>query len=677
MTNSQIPVAKSKISMTKSQIGHWSLVIGICLLAGWLRLSNLDLVEFKADEANHLLLSADFLAHPRVLATGSESSVGVEKGPLMVYLMAVPLLVSRDPRVATGFVALLNLGAVAGCYVLTRRYFGRTAAFVATLLFGVSPWAIFFSRKIFTSNLFPLFTVLFFLSIFAAVVERRARQWVWAFVWLAALLQINLFAISYVPVLVLALVLFRDRVRWPAFLAGAGLFALLFAPYLYHDYAQGWANLRGLLGAAGGTSRIDLEAFQLALKSIGGEDLSALAGISIDDYLSQRLNLGWLDAIEAGLFVAGLFVVSASALRGRAEARTTSLLLVLWFAVPVVFNTRHPVDLYLHYFSLLYPVQFIVVGVLVAAAARFAWKARLPITARWIGRGLPLALVGVISLWQVYHLAYFFQFIDRHATDYGHDTPVKYHLAVAQRMVRLSQELDASVMIWIPRSQPGMLDLLSALQFMAAPAVRPRELESTRRAVVFPRGQDHDVVYVTVPGATLPALLNRWAWELPGEQVVLPGGQSAFCFYRIPADSVAPGRVDAIEGSLPAELGEHVTLLGYDLPTRGAPSLYWRVRDVTDVNRNYSFFNHLIDDQWRKLAQSDGLEYPPRYWVAEDQVVTWYDLEIPPDAPTGRYRVITGLYDFKTGMREPVHTRSGELPGNMIQLGPIQIGAPD
>jgi len=123
-------------------------LIAIMLLAAYLRLSNLDLTEFKLDEAHVCSRAAEFLASGRPPLVGIGSSVGAANPPLFIYLTAIPVSLSKNPTVIAGFIALLNVGAVLGCYLLTREYFGEKVGLIATLLFAVSPWAVFYSRKI-------------------------------------------------------------------------------------------------------------------------------------------------------------------------------------------------------------------------------------------------------------------------------------------------------------------------------------------------------------------------------------------------------------------------------------------------------------------------------------------------------------------------------------------------
>ena len=112
------------------------------MLATALPEGNPALIELKAEEARHLQSELWIAEEGRSAAVGSTASVGICRPALMSCLLSVPLLVSRDPRVASAFIALLNRGAVGGCHYLASRYFGKRAALSATLLYSINPWAM-------------------------------------------------------------------------------------------------------------------------------------------------------------------------------------------------------------------------------------------------------------------------------------------------------------------------------------------------------------------------------------------------------------------------------------------------------------------------------------------------------------------------------------------------------
>ena len=121
----------------------WEILtlLDIAALAGWLRLRDLDLVEFKLDEAIAVdlarrVLDGDFLT------VGLRSSVGAYNPPLFVYLTAIPLAVRDDPLAATALVGVLAVAAVSLTYFALRPRFGALVALGAAALFATAPWAV-------------------------------------------------------------------------------------------------------------------------------------------------------------------------------------------------------------------------------------------------------------------------------------------------------------------------------------------------------------------------------------------------------------------------------------------------------------------------------------------------------------------------------------------------------
>ena len=191
-------------------------MLAIGVLAGWLRLRDLDLVEFKLDEATAVnlarrLLDGDF---PTV---GLRSSVAAYNPPLFVYLTAVPLAVWDDPRAATAFVGMLAVVAVILTYIVLRPRFGALAALGAAALFATAPWAVLYGRKLWGQSVLPVVAVALLWSMFTLLERSRSRAVVFIPVLLCLAFQLN-FSASALVIPATVLLLYRAReVHWPAF----------------------------------------------------------------------------------------------------------------------------------------------------------------------------------------------------------------------------------------------------------------------------------------------------------------------------------------------------------------------------------------------------------------------------------------------------------------------------
>jgi len=156
-------------------------------------------------------------------------------------------------------------------------------------------------------------------------------------------------------------------------------------------------------------------------------------------------------------------------------------------------------------------------------------------------------------------------------------------------------------------------------------------------------------------------------WVYQGEQV---RGRLPFLrFERRDGQitAVAPSDLDAVFVPIPephqpidALFGNALSLRGFELESTAArpgarlrASFLWRAEQPQ--TGKYLVFVQLLDDANRKVAQWDGA-LGGDWWLAlgwRPGQQIWQDvpLRIADDAPPGRYRLITGIYDPATGKR--------------------------
>jgi hypothetical protein len=116
-------------------------------------------------------------------------------------------------------------------------------------------------------------------------------------------------------------------------------------------------------------------------------------------------------------------------------------------------------------------------------------------------------------------------------------------------------------------------------------------------------------------------------------------------------------------------LGDLVTLAAFALEetavSPGQPlalTLYWQPEQTTPAS--YTAFVQLLGPDGRPIAQEDRLpgngRRPTTGWLPGEIIADAYTLLIPADAPPGDYRLITGLYDSRTGERLPLTGRNDD-----------------
>ena len=108
---------------------------------------------------------------------------------------------------------------------------------------------------------------------------------------------------------------------------------------------------------------------------------------------------------------------------------------------------------------------------------------------------------------------------------------------------------------------------------------------------------------------------------------------------------------------LAVDLTDSLRLLGYDaavmLPhqqTTVRLTLHWQV--LAPLGADYKVSARLLDGEGHQIAQIDDVPvhntYPTSRWKAGGTITDVYDLTVPPDTPSGQYRLLIILYEPDT-----------------------------
>ena len=357
----------------------WEILalLGIGALAGWLRLRDLDLVEFKLDEAIAVDL-AQRLLDGNLLSVGLRSSIGAYNPPLFVYLTAIPLAVRDDPLAATAFVGVLAVAAVILAYFVLRPRFGALVALGSASLFATAPWAALYGRKLWGQSVLPVVAVALLWTMFVVLERPRSRAVVFIPVLLCLAFQLNFSALALaIPAAVLLVYRARD-VHWRAFAAGIGVAALLLAPWLYHEVTNGFADISVLVSGPSpeGPEAGTVEAVRQSVRLLGIGDWEYVTADSMASFVTDA-GLAWragrgASIVAATLFVLGLITCALCVVRGARTRRhrpwlvlgsgaAARALLLVWLAGVWVTYALPATDvLYPHYLIVTFPVPFVV-----------------------------------------------------------------------------------------------------------------------------------------------------------------------------------------------------------------------------------------------------------------------------------------------------------------------------
>jgi len=339
-----------------------ALLLVILLVAAFVRLWRLDLMEFKGDEAEACRLAYHVFGDPlpdgsnKFPVVGLTASVGVHNPPLFIYLVALPLACWRSPYAAVIFIAMSNVVAVWLCYCVGRRYFSQFVGLAASALFALSPWAIVFSRKIWAQDLLPVFACLFLLVAHRFLVDKKPGMAAWLIVLAGAAIQVHFSALILLGVLIFIFIAGRETFRWQWFWVGVAATLVLYAPYLAYlvvSHGADFADLANRREQWGGDASFPLRLlrsirYALAVSSV--DFTQYLTGISRPCTLVLSLATGV--ACLAGLFWQCFHDRARPLFRAR-------LMLLIWFVLPVLGLVVVGTTPYPHYFVILYPLPFL------------------------------------------------------------------------------------------------------------------------------------------------------------------------------------------------------------------------------------------------------------------------------------------------------------------------------
>jgi hypothetical protein len=655
------------------------LLLAVVVLAAVLRLNRLDLAEFKADEAGIERQALALIYEGEFPTVGPSSSQGPAHPPLQIYLLALPFAITQDPRLAVVVVVLIHTAAVLVVYFLGARFFSPRVGAIAAFLLAVNPWAVYYARKIWTQN-WPLATTLFIFCLLLFAVEQRSWALVGAGLALIALVGTHLGGMAFIVVLVLVLVLFRSHVERRALLIG-GLFFVLFAlPYLYYDATHDWGNLRGFLDLSGGEVRVDLDAVRFAAWLSSGFHFQDLAGARYAQFLDSLPNLRWLDVMEMMLFGAGVVYLIARVFRailrrqeGGKQSVGRDIVLILWLLVPVALQTRHSQPVYPHYFILLYPVQFLIIAILLSDALDWLGSRPDQHWGRWLGVGL-VGLLVAIGVWQVYLGQRFVRFVAQYDTPDGYG-PVVGPLAATVSAAGKAAVDGAEILVVAPGDDP-IWDNLPAAFDVLLPRHLPHRFVDGRKALVFP---PQPTVYVTAPEMDdIVAVLGQQSGAEFMDEIDAPGERTFWVHRRenVSRDDVLDGMTELLP---PRRLVNDVEFLAYAVEGELQPggtltvSLVWWLDGPPPTGTDYHVFAHLVDADGARIGQHDLSSFPAASWQTGDLVWTRFEIEADGEAPSGDYWIRLGMYSYPDIVNAPVVDAVGNPVSDAMIVGPITL----
>jgi len=603
------------------------LLVLILLTGVWLRFQHLGAIEYNIDQAYPVWQALQTLDAGRWPLTGQGTSVLFDNPPLTGYLYLPVVALTRLPLAVYVFTLGLNSLATWLVWRALRRLLDTRAALVATALFATNPWIIEDSRRTWVQALAPFFVALIFWAltpVLSGQTRRPARRLLIALGGLTLFAHTYLLAYALVAPVSLLVARFWRRVPKRALLIGIVCFAMFAALYtagLLHNWERTSARAEAF---AAGEARLSDEALGHALRLVTGggyADVRGMAAPADDAELRQVLSRA-VHAVWSVLIAFGVGRALYSWRRSPApQQRDTALILLTWFALPVLMMSY--VSRSVHPFYLLLTIP--------AGHGLAAWAVRPALDRR---AGVWLVAMGVLCTGALNGLNTI-RFAQASAAHPGEDLPGTLPLAQATTLgARLRDALAPGMAILAPMPEwtPPTL---------AGKAVRTEEMSDFDRAAIVPPEGALLITVEHTPEDAAPPLYATPA----GPPLTFPDGW-AVALWRVtpqqlyiahPADIPSDIRVSFVGWTLNGTLAAGQTTL---------LDLFWRVQGLLPDRGIWTFapFAHLYDSNGARLAVMDGAVISALDWVPGDLLVYRLPLHVPPDAD-GPFALRVGLFD--------------------------------
>ena len=350
------------------------ILVLIIFLGAFLRLYKIDqYMTYLGDEGRDAIIVRKLLTNFDLVFVGPGTSVGnMYLGPLYYYMMAPALLFANFSPVGPSImVALLGVATIIFVWFVTRKWFGKIGAFIASILYAISPVVIIFSRHSWNPNIMPFFALLTIYSLWKVWQEHKWK-WLWILgITFAFVLQSHYLGLILLPLIIIFWILtLRDlylekitdrKLEIRKYLKNSLLLLVFFiglmSPLILFDAKHNWRNIK------------TMQTFFLERK--GSVSFSPILSIEkiypTWQLISTRLVSG--TDIQIGKIVAIIFLILVGYIifklfqKGFTESTKKAFLLVsLWLLIGIIGLSFYHQEIYDHYLGFLFPAPFILLG---------------------------------------------------------------------------------------------------------------------------------------------------------------------------------------------------------------------------------------------------------------------------------------------------------------------------
>lgn len=346
-----LTLARKKVVLT---------VVLILLAASIFRISQLDLIEFKKDEATTVYQTVQFYDKPYLMERGLISGLGVYNFPFFNYLIIILAVVSADPLYLSAAVALLNVFLVALFYLVVRKFYNSLTAVLAALLLAFSPWAVVFSRKIWAQDLILLFLIPLIGLLHSLILRKNTKTVLPIFILLTLLSQLHGSGIFFAAVTILILLFMGVPIKISKALLGIAIGLIPALPYLVFQLNASpfCPDCQALMKYQQSLRSYDLYNFVRPYQSVFAMGFHFVLGNDYPDFASRFPLINSLKYI----YILAIFIPLSGIYYILIKKRELLFLLLYLLIIPFLYFLTKT-EGYMHYFMTLLPIMILVFAI--------------------------------------------------------------------------------------------------------------------------------------------------------------------------------------------------------------------------------------------------------------------------------------------------------------------------
>jgi 4-amino-4-deoxy-L-arabinose transferase-like glycosyltransferase len=351
-----------------------AIILGlIILVASFCRLYRIDqYMIFLGDEGRDAIIVRRIFTelHPPLIGPGT--SVGnLYLGPLYYYMMAPALLIANFSPVGPAVqIAILGVITVGFVWWVGRKWFNSTVGLVAAGLFAISPTVIMYSRSSWNPNIMPFFALLSIYSIWKVWREEKFNWLIVLGLSFACVLQSHYLGLLLLPTIFIFWLITFFKVRKTSMLKtfvnksliGLMVFIILMSPLFIFDLRHNWLNARSMYAfLVTSSTNVSLNPWSAIPK------LPSVLNLFSSSVVAAKDTIGALIA-SVTLIVAIVWVFIANYRKNKTfKVKGEYWLIFSWLGFGILGLALYRQSIFDHYFGFIFPVPFILIGVLISA----------------------------------------------------------------------------------------------------------------------------------------------------------------------------------------------------------------------------------------------------------------------------------------------------------------------